>query len=196
MLEYRIFAYEVNNLTDARYFAAWYADWISFHLPALNAGDDIGKIQSILSWIDGLNLAYRPHKLNPDFAFQLYDQLKLDAIHIDLTGNEEWISNITGIPIVAEISNVDQLLVLKEQKILAFIIDSTIFADVHLFQKKNFPDATIFLKYDSNEDLRQAEINKLHNIGLAIKGGEEERPGYKSFDEVDKLFELIEKKEE
>ena len=50
----------------------------------------------------------------------------------------------------------------------------------------------IYLSMDFNADEVETVIESLHPLGICVIGGDEEKTGYKSFDELDALFEQLE----
>ena len=51
MLKTKIIAADLQNLTDARYFAAWLVDYMSFNLSEESA--NLSKIKEIMDWVEG-----------------------------------------------------------------------------------------------------------------------------------------------
>lgn len=187
MLQYKTIAYGVSNLTDARYFAAWYVDWISFDFSHGTKEDLFNLYNAITSWIDGPKYAIQLDVDDPDFVFRVFDKLNPDAIHLSLD-NSNQISAFADIPLILEVETTDAIHDLKSAQIHAFLTESSM-KGMESFD--DIDEKDIFIKLDEDLRLNNSTLSQLKNIGLAIRGGEEERPGYKSFDELDVLFESI-----
>ena len=53
MLKSKIYARGIDNLTDARYFAAWYVNYIGFNgSSCLSGGTSLEQVSAIKEWVD------------------------------------------------------------------------------------------------------------------------------------------------
>ncbi|MCB0588954.1 MAG: N-(5'-phosphoribosyl)anthranilate isomerase, partial [Phaeodactylibacter sp.] len=50
----------------------------------------------------------------------------------------------------------------------------------------------VILSLDFNPETLQEALESLNLYGINVRGGEEEKTGFKSFDELDELFEALE----
>ena len=85
MLTRKVIAGPIKNLTDARYFAAWMVDYMSFDLRA-NSTEYIGpeKIKEIVEWVEGpLILGDISGHDDPAIIFEFKDALGLDGFISD-----------------------------------------------------------------------------------------------------------------
>ena len=80
MLKVKVKAGSITNLTDARYFAAREAEWLSFPL-----GEGAGmiepiKVKAIAEWVDGVKIVGEFNFSSPEEIVSLSEGLSL--IHI------------------------------------------------------------------------------------------------------------------
>ena len=173
MLTQKIIAQNITNLTDARYFAAWGVDYISFN----TIGDseyfvDDATIKEIKDWVEG------PQCL-----------LEANALEFEDLADGFILSNIySSLPIVKEtffrISFEDILKGLPDGKYISPITKEQI------DQLSDVDYQHLHLYFDIAE-LEPSDVLRLENFGLVVQGGEEEKVGLKSYDELDEVYELL-----
>jgi len=173
LLTQKIIAQNITNLTDARYFAAWGVDYISFN----TIGDseyfvDDATIKEIKDWVEG------PQCL-----------LEANALEFEDLADGFILSNIySSLPIVKEtffrISFEDILKGLPDGKYISPITKEQI------DQLSDVDYQHLHLYFDIAE-LEPSDVLRLENFGLVVQGGEEEKVGLKSYDELDEVYELL-----
>lgn len=209
MLKTRIKASQVTNLTDARYFAAWEVTWIGFNFDegTLNYITPTA-MKAIRNWIAG-------PKIVGEFSFQLPENLSeavaflgLDAVQVGHFTDLDAITQLQNIPIIKEIvidldTKKDSLLTdLKAfaPHVVAFVFDfeknkiswDSIKNHTHLTWLKSIcQDYAVILNIDLTPTETLEVIETLQPYGLNLIGGDEEKVGFKSFDELDDIFELL-----
>lgn len=164
MLKTKVLVTDVNNLTDARYFAAWIVDWMSFNLdPTRGSILAIDQIIEIKNWVEGPKFAIQlPKEYTEDQLFELTDKTEIDALIL----HEDHRINLDH------------------------------FGDLLLFDWKGSDvvlrnDSKIsFLKISEAKQLESIDIASVH--GINVKGGDEEKAGFKLFDDLDLIFEALE----
>ncbi len=212
MLKTKIFAGRIANLTDARYFAAAGAEWLSFCCdPTDKFYLPMPAIAAIRAWVEC-------PKTVGSFGFQTADEIRavakaiqLEAIQLEMFAPIETLSALQDFSIVQEIilqkesSELELELQLEEksQYVEFFILN---------FQKNNIsyedlknkkPFSTAFLKnmnkkyaviwdIDLSEKNVAEVIEQFQPSGLYLSGGEEEQTGMKSFDDLDEILERLE----
>ena len=196
MLRTKVKISHVNNLTDARYFAAAGVDFLGF---CCNPGDEkycaAPKISEIRQWVEGPKFVLEFDGWQPeaDIHSMISDGLG-QLVHFGAFATYQ---GHLGVPvfkdfilenfIAADFTGVDYP-VLKTEKKINQIDKSEIVDLIHQAGEK-----TLFL--DILFELSELErlISDFPGFGLILRGGEEERTGFKSFDELDKVFEILEK---
>lgn len=191
MPEFRIMALatfvkisSVNNLSDARYCAGMEVDQLGFIIEegqegAISAED----FKEITDWLSGVEFIGELSTIATTLA-----QYKIDGIQIQSADQVE-AALATGLNVV-------------------YTTDTTADANQVL---TNFPKLSyVLLENDSIEELKQLDnpeqvvitngfnadnvksIVEEHNLkGIAMKGGDEIRPGYKNFDELADILEAL-----
>jgi len=161
------------NLTDARYFAAWGVDYISFNtISDSEYYINDASIKEIKDWVEG------PQCL-----------LEANALEFEDLADGFILSNIySSLPIVKEtffrISFEDIIKGLPDGKYISPITKEQI------DQLSDVDYQHLHLYFDIAE-LEPADVLRLKNFGLVVQGGEEEKVGLKSYDELDELYELL-----
>ena len=189
MQKIKIKASEINNLTDARYFAALGVEWVGFKLD-LSSDDRVepALFHGIRSWIEGPKIVAEIGKTPIDLFSQVYE---LDSF--DLFQSSDPIENRNHF-LTFKANSLDDLNGLKPSSI--YVLDLTAISEAQLF-------ASISELKDLNERLNliwpapkdntnlKALIEQVKPYGIEVKGGLEEKTGFKSFDELDEFFDLI-----
>lgn len=194
MLKTQILAAEVSNLTDARYFAAWGVDYISFNC---NQGEENYIAETALAeikdWIEGPKfLAYfngldEAHKME-----QFVDQMALQGMVLGPFAPENTIKSLDAEMLFKEFVEADAEKIMTEhfeteyehQSLLQIVKTNRTKAS-NFFLKKVLLDI---------EDLDLETVQKVLNesqCGLVLRGGQEEKVGLKSFDFLDEVFEML-----
>ena len=180
MLSRKIIASNIRNLTDARYFAAWMVDYMSFDISA-NTQSFIGpsNITEIINWLEGPAFIgnFSDH-LNLEFLVENVKQLNLRGIitnHKEIAEqwnfeNGELFYSVTDFELV---KNLDTKIITKPSSVESFINAGH---EVYI-------------------DSRYFELELLESLGkrtgLCLEGGEEIKTGLKNFDELDDILEFL-----
>ncbi len=172
MLKRKVIAGPIQNLTDARYFAAWMVDYMSFEL-----GKDqiqISQLKEIIDWVEGpLILGDISQVDSVSDIFELQKELGLHG----------FISNDSTL--------LNQLKAYSDHLFLRS--DTQLSDDVFMITS---PEICADLPESSFLDSRHIDVQTLNNIhpsvGIHIGGGDEIKTGLKSFEDLDEIFEAIE----
>lgn len=173
MLKQRVIAQNIINLSDARYFAAWGVEFISFNtIPESEYFITQEDIQEIKDWVEG------PQCL-----------IEADALEFDELADGFILSNIySSLPIVKEtfyrIQFDDIRKGLPDGKYISPITKEQIAQLTHLETQH------LHLYFDISQlDLKS--ILLLDNYGLVVQGGEEEKVGVKSYEQLNEVYDLL-----
>lgn len=202
MYKTKVKATAVSNLTDARFFAAKCVDWVGFNMNT--ASDDYlstADMQTMKDWIEGVDIVA---EFGDQDHFQILSTLnKVNPHLVQVNSNNEYDED--NIPKIIEIV-IDQdateaVLTAPEttENISFFLVDIHAVGWHNLGTIKDklvaFCQAHKVVLHDNWEvDTLQASL-ELPLYGISIKGGTEEKVGYKSFDELEDLFEVLEDNE-
>lgn len=208
----KIKASSIHNLTDARYFAAWNVEWLGFALelghPHYTRPQDV---QEIKDWLVGPKIVGEFGISQDADAIEAAIQLlNLDAIQLGMFTAPHTLEALEEQTIFQEwvVEDIEELQVLAQHC-------ATWKGTVNYFQvdlEKNGwswerlqeqPTALqelsdicqqypIILAISCAPESVEALLAALPIQGLSIQGGEEEKVGIKSFDDLDAIFEVLE----
>ena len=212
MLKTRIKASAIANLTDARYFAAWDVDWVGFSLePDAVAYTSPETMQAIREWIEGPAIIGEFNASTADEIRAQVDAFQLDGVQVGLFHDLGQVRKLENIPIIREtvvdsFTTIDILTAqcrVFERYVECFLLEFTknridwaTLENGTLFSLQDLQqlcsDYPILLSIDIPSGRLQEVLDTLKPYGLSIFGGTEEKVGYKSFDELDEIFEGLE----
>jgi len=174
MLKLKVIALSVDNLTDARYFAAYLVDWIGFDInPASVHYIDPEKLNEILGWVEGPKYLLQGVAWNED-AQEIIKESK---------------SKIEGVLLKQASMAFSDMQIFTDQ---VDIEDSIyLFETLAAYEKAEVLPATAFIKYNGDISLVHQLLAIADPPGLMLTGSAEEEVGLKAFDEMDEIFELL-----
>lgn len=211
LLKTRIKAGRITNLTDARYFAARGVHWLGFQLDAGGEGHVSPQMFSaIKEWLEGPLYIGTFGASTPEEINEAVNLLGLDMVQVGFFLDRKGLASIKGAPIIKEIvveqtmnwTNIEQQLADDDPLVETFLLN---------FDKNGItweeiqktPQALDHLKLICNNFkiilsivCKPIEIMKIMDTinphGFNFVGGDEEKVGFKSFEEMDEIFDLLE----
>ena len=195
MLKKKVIASSISNLTDARYFAGWMVDVIVFNIDPTNEfytnPQEIGAFQS---WVEGPQYFLDMTEEQLIHAEKYLVDLGCQGIIIDFEKRDS-ISNL-DIPVMYTISlktfteNIQIIKDLQETFIITELgeIDQVIKLVEGTNEGTVSPE--IYLNIEG-QSLDENQILNTHISGFMLHGSPEEKVGFKSFDELDEIFEIL-----
>ncbi len=210
MLKTKVKASAVTSLTDARYFAARGVTWLGFdltpgsptHLPPV-------EVQAIAEWVDGV-LITGEFAMPSDVELRAAkDLLPIDAIQVGMFTAEEVIRQQRDLPVLQEViwdtddlETMELLMQRRANWVHAFVLrlyttrlNWTILhtQPLHMQRLQHLCNTyPIILTLPFNPEQLDEVLHTLRPYGINVFGGEEEKVGYKSFEELDELFDRLE----
>lgn len=212
MLKIKVKASQITNLTDARYFAAKEVEWLSFNFTEGSENYiDPMKAKAMFEWVhgphivaefegfsaadinfytEGYQLSHVQVGMNTTAAavFELKAPSIIKEINVEASSNTEILRGMMR-PFVA---SVEAFQLNFERNGLDFSSlkspDSMISIDD---LKALCSEFKIILAIDFQTNMLEELLN-LNLYGLSLQGGEEEKVGVKSFDELDDILEKLE----
>ncbi len=189
MLKKSVIAHSIGNLTDARYFAGWMVDFFIFSIdPKSNFYLSPQEIGTMQSWVEGPQfyleyteeIGLNPEKylvdLNCTGLYIPYSERgKLASYDVDVIYGieEEELSDYVEF-------NISEKGVLKSEKLIGEWED-------WLTEK-----GALDLYYEVvNQEVSEQGLLSSSFKGIMVHGSPEEKVGFKSFDELDDLFEIL-----
>jgi len=210
MLKTKIKAGAITNLTDARYFAAWDVEWLGFCLdPGSAEYISPATVKAIKEWVEGPQVIGEFGLQTTDEILSAISLLDLQAIQLHPFSPVAEIKAAVDIPLFQELvpeipQSLEELLIHCKNHsadIDYFVLNCSknnvrwteISESPYLNTLKQIcEDYPVILDIPSTPDELNTILDSLRLWGLNIKGGEEEKVGFKSFDEVDDIFEALE----
>ncbi len=215
MLQVKVKANAVRNLTDARYFASKEVEWIGFPLqPGTEGSISPSTAKTFIEWIDGVKIVGEFEFPTAEEVLDVHRQVWFDAIQVGLFTGIEEMKKLWGLTLIREIAVEKNM---SEPELLEYLSAFAEHCDYFLlnFEKgglswesvlKGEPFSVDFLKKITVQypvilslnfqaaNILQA-ISTLQPAGIGLSGGAEERTGVKSFDELADIFDTLELQE-
>ena len=190
MLKTKIIASSITNLTDARYFAAWGVEGIGFDLN-VNSPNFVSpaQVHAFKDWISGpLTIGQFDGLQRQEEVNELIKSLDLDAVQLSPFAPLDWIFDV---PVYREVLlNGSESLpegdhfILKSDSAYSDLDMKTLAAICA--SKSCFID---FILSPKEHDLL---LSTMSFSGYILRGGAEEKVGFKSFDQIDEIMEILE----
>jgi phosphoribosylanthranilate isomerase len=185
----KIIATDITNLTDARYFAAWGVDMMCYNIdPSLEKSLSVDKLKEIIDWVEGPETTIKYEGLTVPNIEGL-SELEISSVvigpFIDKSELKPSIKNIFRICTLNEEWNDDKKLILTLSKAVNQLTVEEISQIKKICKEKEVYLDGIFKAKDL------AKIDSFGVAGIILKGGDEEKVGYKSFDDLDEVLEEL-----
>jgi phosphoribosylanthranilate isomerase len=187
----------ITNLTDARYFAAKEVDFLGFNLEEDTEGFlEPMYMKAIRAWVEGPKIvgefAGAPLPVVREAAaFYGLDMVQVDA----RAGGHDW-SDLKDLEVILRIKsseigeNPGRIFADAAPFVRYFLLDFS--GSGGAWQNPEWPELCgrypVLLHLDEDAERIPKALQALGAAGLSLSGGEEERVGIKSFDELDELF--------
>lgn len=201
-LKLKVKVSEVTNLSDARYCAGMGVDMIGFHLDENHPRFiEISKIKEITNWISGVEVVGEFAGTSLENIEYLAQELKLDLVQLPLTFQPEELSKISK-PIILKLSleemgqvDLEEALILYKPYVSYFLLENPHLEILDGLEEvlaawcRNYP---VLLGFGIDVDELENIENNIAPTGIALKGGDEIKPGLKNFDELSEILEALE----
>ncbi|MEY5047774.1 MAG: hypothetical protein RLZZ175_1133 [Bacteroidota bacterium] len=190
----------ISNLSDARYCAGMGVDMIGF---SLDEDDEHyispTEIQAISSWLAGVKLVGETKHFDIDKINDAINTLGLDYIQFDNAHNFDKYQFIAK-PIIQKVYVLDANVLHLYLGKVDYILFESKKTDFDLLkvreQLKAFSSLyPILVGSGITADNILTIIDECNIKGIGLKGGKEERPGFKDFDELAEIFEKLSEEE-
>lgn len=207
MLATTVLATGLTHLTDARYFAAWGVDYLCFTLdPAAPEAITLDYVTALREWVAGPTVIVAPGPRPTPALLDACRAAGLTHLYVDW-GADLAALNAAGFRCIVRlpVAGYDDGDTVRERigecatAAAATVVDFTdggiTLADLRggrPFPAGFLANTGVLVDLDLNgEDPRQV-VSALGLGGLVVRGSSEEKVGYKSFDDLDDLFERLE----
>ena len=185
MLKRKVLVNGISNLSDARYCAGMFVDYLSFELNSSHPDFiPIEKILEIKNWLSGPKIGGRISQWPEELQESDWEKLALDFLIV----NQETFKN-KALACVSEIFfelGEEDLNLNQFQHVL-------INADE--LNEKEINHLSIFVGPNVNIDTLDTLLDNGNVIGIALKGNHEIRPGESSYEDLMDVLEALEEDE-
>jgi len=185
----KIIATDITNLTDARYFAAWGVDMLCYNIdPDTEGSLTTHQFKEITEWVEGPTTGIKiaglaiPETMSSD---GLDIKSVIISPFIDKADLPTSVENIYRICTIEEGWQDDNKLILTLSKAVDHLSKNEISQIKSISIDKEVYLDGIFKASDLTN------IESFGVTGIILKGGDEEKVGYKSFDELDEVLEAL-----
>ncbi|UJP64306.1 phosphoribosylanthranilate isomerase [Mongoliitalea daihaiensis] len=194
----------VNNLTDARYCAGMYVNWMGFCLEETNENYlSPEKYKEITAWLSGVSFVAEFEHSHPENilkAIQSYEGIDAieisEDIHIPMllnTGKALIYKTLINSP--EDISSLISKAEGYRENQVTLLLESS----QELLDEKMIPllatlsqQTQVLLGFGLEASTLETILEQTGVYGVALKGGTEISPGLKDFDELAEILEILE----
>jgi len=194
MPKIKIKAKSIANLTDARYFAAMGVDYLSFLLDlSHDERIDPAIFHGIKAWVEGPQIVAQVGKTPPDLLYEIYDTKDFDLVccHFECTDYDK----------------PDTIYTLTPPSLQALAHETFDVARIYHLDLRQIPEDDLytskllselcakhqlFISAPTHEDYIRQLIQDVKPYGIELMGGDEEKVGFKSYEELDVFFDQFE----
>jgi phosphoribosylanthranilate isomerase len=201
----------ISNLTDARYFSAWEVQYLGFNLDK-TSGQPLGYAEAgaIREWLEGPDMIGEFGLEPAENILRVVREQKLNGAQVSMMYQTEALKRLKDLFVIQEIIfEAEPDLKAAEQIIMAhspytqmFLLDfdrngldwNTISQqkpEILRWIKSISDSASILLSLRFPVDALGEVLSKTGVKGISLAGGEEEKVGYKSFEDLDEIFEAL-----
>lgn len=199
----RIKASRIANLTDARYFAAREVSYLGFCLEEGRAHFiEPGIMRAIREWVEGPRVVGEFEHSPAEVVREAASFFALDAVEVSRL---ELLPELAGLEVLLRLSSVEgpeavaAAWAQAQPYATCLLVELTPESAREAMQTSSVTDAwqqvcaQVPVLLDAPlpaEDLATL-LRAVQPAGFAVSGSDEERPGFKSFEEIDALFEAL-----
>ncbi len=196
-------ASRIANLTDARYFAAREVTYLGFCLDEHSAYFiEPAQMKAIREWVAGPRIVGEFEQSSAAVVREAAKFFALDAVQVSQVG---WLSELQGLEVILRLEKVEKpdaiasLLEHTAPQVAFFQVEMTASAAQAAARDAIVAEAwrqlcvrvPVLLDAPLPANEMVALLTAVQPAGFALSGSAEERPGFKSFEDVDALFEAL-----
>lgn len=186
----------VSNLSDARYCAGFGVNMIGFNLdPTKENAIPLETAKEIMGWVAGVDFVLEFGTLPLDQIKTILNETDTGAAQVDCLETAKALAGSTAQVLLSmSIQNTNDLIQLKDaldEKSIDYVVidtpDESLHADIETVMANSSSKA--LRAYDVTPENVEAKSNF---TGISLSGSQEEIPGFKDYDELADIFEVLE----
>ena len=193
----------VTNLSDARYCAGMGAEMLGFSIDeSAESYVDLKKFNDIRSWIAGVQIVAETELTEASLLLEKLESYQPNAIQISNAELLPWLKSETAKPLILKVEadqdadTIEEILIKNAPYVTYFLLESS--SDTPL--SGDWPDFlttlsarfSILLGFGITTENAPFLLDDVNIAGIALRGGEEIRPGYKEFGDLMDILEALE----
>lgn len=195
---------QVTNLSDARYCAGMGVEMLGFSLQEEQPNHLTPQaFKEISGWVAGVKLVGEVKDLPVQELEELLLSYKVDMVQLNSLYLVEELDEIP-MPIIFRVlidkdtveDNLISFFEVYHPHVEYFLIDTEDFAFIDKTNLRLLRDLAkkypILLGFGLTKENTREALDKIQPAGIALRGGQEIRPGFKNFDELEEIFEQLE----
>ncbi len=209
----KIKASHIANLTDARYFASKEVEWLGYCFDDASAHYIApSAMQALREWVDGVRTAGEFGLVTGETLLHAVADYDLDAVQVGqfasaadlepLQGRAQVLREIVVQPdadAAALSAEIQRMARFVEATILSFRPNRINWTDLRAGKpfgvaalQSLCAAAPLLIDLDLDAAILQDFLRAVQPFGIVLHGGAEEKTGFKSFEELDEIFEILE----
>ncbi|TDE16603.1 hypothetical protein [Dyadobacter psychrotolerans] len=195
----------VTNLSDARYCAGMGVEMLGFSIDE-DSPNYISpkKFEDICSWLAGVTLIAETSQTNPEDIIKALSQYPVHAVQVEASGLLSYLHGELNLPLILRISvdtyeagEINSILSRYEGDVSHFLLESDNEAELSDEWMQILGDLSkeypILVGFGLDNEYSVSALTELFpSIGIALRGSEEIRPGYKDFGSMMDILEALE----
>jgi phosphoribosylanthranilate isomerase len=193
----------VTNLSDARYCAGMGVEMLGFSIDeSAESYVDLKKFNDIRSWIAGVQIVAETELTEASLLLEKLESYQPNAIQISNAELLPWLKSETTKPLILKVEadqdadTIEEILIKNAPYVTYFLFESS--SDTSL--SGDWPDFlttlsarfSILLGFGITTENAPFLLDDVNIAGIALRGGEEIRPGYKEFGDLMDILEALE----
>jgi phosphoribosylanthranilate isomerase len=195
----------VTNLSDARYCAGMGVEMLGFSIDE-DSPNYISpkKFEDICSWLAGVTLVAETAHTDPEHIIRVLNDYPVHAVQVEEPGLLNYLRSELNLPLILRISvdlyeadEINSILGRYGDEVTHFLLESDHNAELSDAWMKALDklagEYPVLIGFGlDNEFTVTALTELLPNIGIALRGSEEIRPGFKDFGSMMDILEALE----
>lgn len=187
----------ITNLSDARYCAGMGVEMIGFVMDKFSADyTSPEKMKEIKSWVAGVQVVGETQSADYEEVKALVEAYEIDVLQISEAGLLPQIADL-GKPIILKLefesAYLEDYLERYSQFVEFFLVEGSDFSDFARYTLKEYSfNYPIVLDFGITAENVNELLEEMQIKGIALKGSNEIRPGYKDYDELSEILEVLE----
>ncbi|WAC12201.1 hypothetical protein [Dyadobacter pollutisoli] len=195
----------VTNLSDARYCAGMGVEMLGFSIDE-DSPNHISpkKFEDICSWLAGVTLVAETAQTNAESILKTLASYPVHAVQVEEPGLLNYLHSELSLPLILRVSvdlyeadEIDSILSRYEGDVSHFLLESDNNAELSetwmQVLERLGAEYPILIGFGlDNEFTVSALTELLPNLGIALRGSDEIRPGYKDFGSMMDILEALE----